>query len=145
MNYGLAMMRRGQYTEAELRFRESIRLSPYYNLAHINLGIVLASQGKIKEALDEHNEAVRIAPDDPRGYYWRGLFFSKQGDLGDAITDLQKSVSLATVPSQELEALAENLVKADRINEANEAIERGEALDPVRFRALRERLLFKSN
>jgi tetratricopeptide (TPR) repeat protein len=140
MNYGLVLMARGDYSEAEYRFREAIRLSPAYNLAHINLGIDLAAQGFTDEARAEYDLAVRLAANDPTGYYWRGLFFSKQGDLPGAIADLQKAASLATVPGRELEALADNLIRADRMQEAREAIERGAALDPNRFNALRERL-----
>jgi Tfp pilus assembly protein PilF len=140
MNYGLVLMGRGDYPEAEYRFRESARLSPSYNLAHINLGIVLGAQGYNDEARAEYDLAVRLAPNDPAGYYWRGLFLSKQGDLPGAIAELQKAASLATVPGRELEALADNLIRAGRMQEAREAIERGAALDPNRFNALRERL-----
>jgi tetratricopeptide (TPR) repeat protein len=140
MNYGLVLMGRGQYPEAESRFREAIRLSPYYNLAHINLGIVLAAQGQVENAREECDEAVRILPNDPVGYYWRGLFLSKQGNLTEAITDLQKAVALSTVPAKELEALADNLIRAGRMAEAREAIERGVALDPQTFEALREKV-----
>lgn len=140
MNYGLVLMARGDYSDAEYRFREAARLSPSYNLAHINLAIDLAAQGFTDEARAEYDLAVRLAANDPAGYYWRGLFLSKQGDLPGAIADLQKAASLATVPGRELEALADNLIRAGRMQEAREAIERGAALDPGRFNALRERL-----
>lgn len=140
MNYGLALMARGDYPGAEHRFREAGRLSPTYNLAHINLGIVLAAQGYKDEARAEYDQAVRLLPNDPAGYYWRGLFLSKQGDLDGAISDLQKAASLATVPGKELAALADNLIRAGRTQEAREAIERGAALDPGQFNPLRQRL-----
>jgi tetratricopeptide (TPR) repeat protein len=140
MNYGLVLMARGDYPEAEYRFRESGRLSPSYNAAHINLGIVLAAQGYNDEARSEYDLAVRLLPNDPSGYYWRGLFLTKQGDLNGAIADLQKAASLATVPGKELEALADNLIRAGRMQEAREAIERGSAVDPGMFNALRQKL-----
>ena len=141
MNYGLALMERGNYVEAEQRFRETVRLAPFWDRARINLGIVFAAQGKIKEAQPQYDEAVRLTPDSPDGYYWRGLFRSKQGDLAGAITDLQKAVALAHTPLKELQALADNLIRAGRTQEAREAIERGAVLDPQTFQSLRARLL----
>ena len=140
MNYGLALMARANYVEAEQRFRETVRLAPFWDRAHINLGIVLAAQGKTKEAQPQYDEAVRLAPDSPDGYYWRGLFRSKQGDLAGAIADLQKAVALAHAPLKELQALADNLIRAGRTQEAREAIERGSALDAEAFQTLRARL-----
>jgi Flp pilus assembly protein TadD len=78
MNYGLALMERAHYPEAEQRFREAVRLAPTYDYARINLGIVLAAQGKIKDARPEYDEAVRLIPNSPDGYYWRGLFFQNK-------------------------------------------------------------------
>jgi tetratricopeptide (TPR) repeat protein len=141
MNYGLALMERGNYVEAEQRFRETVRLAPFWDRARMNMGIVLAAQGKIKEAQPQYDEAVRLTPDSPDGYYWRGLFRSKQGDLAGAITDLQKAVALAHTPLKELQALADNLIRAGRTQEAREAIERGAVLDPQAFQSLRARLL----
>ena len=140
MNYGLVLMSRGHYPEAEARFREAVRLAPFYEAARINLGIVLAAQGAVEEARQQYDEAVRLAPNNSAPYYWRGLFLSKQGDTAGAITDLQKAVALAPTPNKELEALAVNLIKAGRIQEARAAIERGAAIEPERFNALRQKL-----
>jgi len=141
MNYGLALMERGQYAEAEQRFREAVRLAPFYDYARINLGIDLAAQGKIKEAQPQYDEAVRLTPNSPDGYYWRGLFRAKQGDLAGAIPDLQKAVALAHTPLRELQALADSLIRAGRTEEARAAIQRGSALDAKAFEPLRARLL----
>src|SRR5258705_2525550 len=140
MNYGLALMERAQYTEAEQRFREALRLAPFWDRARINLGIDLAAQGRFQEAQPQYDEAVRLTPNSPDGYYWRGLFHSKQGDLAGAITDFQKAVALAHTPARELQALADVLIRAGRLPEAREAIDRGAAFDPEMFRPLRTRL-----
>ena len=56
-----------------------------------------------------YDEAVRVQPDEPNGYYWRGLFLSKQGDTAGAIEDFKRAVERSTVPSRELQALAEKV------------------------------------
>jgi superkiller protein 3 len=67
-------------------------------------------------------------------------FLSKQGDLNNAIADLQKAVALAHTPARELEALANNLIAAGRLDEARTAIDKGAALDPEMFQPLRAKL-----
>jgi tetratricopeptide (TPR) repeat protein len=140
MNYGVELMSRAEYEGAERRFREAVRLAPFWNLAHINLAIDLAARGDLAEARRQYDEAVRVAPNDSAGYYWRGLFFSKQGDTAGAIEDLKIAVERSTVPSRELQALADNLLRAGRLQEAAAAIQRGAAIDPQGFQPLRQRL-----
>ena len=101
---------------------------------------MLAARGNVQAARPEYDEAVRLEPTESNGYYWRGLFLSAQGDVAGAIADLQNAGARATVPTRELEALANNLLRAGRVPEAREAVERGYALDPDRFRELRAKV-----
>lgn len=140
MNYGVQLMSRAEYESAERRFREAVRLAPLWNLAHINLAIDLGAGGDLAGARRQYDEAVRAAPHDPNSYYWRGLFLSKQGDTAGAIEDLKLAVERSTVPSRELQALADNLLRAGRVPEAATAIQRGAAIDPQGFQPLRQRL-----
>jgi Flp pilus assembly protein TadD len=139
MNYGLELMRIGRLEEAEVRFREAVRLAPFYNLAQINLGVALAARGAREDARRHYDEAVRLAPGDPASYYWRGLFLTAEGELEAAVADLRLAVERATVPAQELQALADALIRGGRLDEAAEAIARGAALDPEGFRLVEQR------
>jgi tetratricopeptide (TPR) repeat protein len=142
MNYGLALMRKGQYAEAEGCYRSSIRLAPYYALAYTNLGIVLAAQGKNADAAAQYDRAVELTPGDSTVFYWRGLFRARQADLPGAIQDFQSAVNLNPSAFKELAALSESLIRAGRAAEAQPLIRRGEALDPAGFD--RERTSFRS-
>ena len=87
MNYGVELMKVGKMSDAESRFRETVRLAPQYNFA-----------------------------------------------------DLQAAVAHSKVPARELKALAETLVRAGRMQEARQAVERGSALDPNLFGELRAKV-----
>ena len=127
-------------SDAESRFRETVRLAPQYNFARINLAIALAHRGDIQGARHEYDEAVRLEPNDTNSYYWRGLFLAEQGDLAGSVADLQAAVAHSIVPARELKALAETLVRAGRMQEARQAVERGSALDPNLFGELRAKV-----
>ena len=49
--------------EAELRYREAIRLNPRYKNAHLRLSTVLAAQGKFDGAKHHIAEVLRMDPD----------------------------------------------------------------------------------
>ena len=140
MNYGVQLMGRGEYEDAERRFREAVRLAPSWNLAHINLAIDLGARGDVAGARREYDEAIRVDPKDSNGYYWRGLFLSRQGDMAAAIGDLQQAIERSAMPTRELLALADNLLRAGRVPEAAAVIQRGAAIDPQGFLPLRQRL-----
>ena len=140
MNYGVELMKVGKMSDAESRFRETVRLAPQYNFARINLAIALAHRGDIQGARHEYDEAVRLEPNDTNSYYWRGLFLAEQGDLAGSVADLQAAVAHSIVPARELKALAETLVRAGRMQEARQAVERGSALDPNLFGELRAKV-----
>ena len=57
---GLISKRRGDYGEAEARYREVLQLDPSMAIAHNNLGNVLLARGESEEAADHYREAVRL-------------------------------------------------------------------------------------
>jgi tetratricopeptide (TPR) repeat protein len=133
MQYGLALMHRARYKEAEEQFRKTIALAPYWHYGHTNLGIVLAAQGNIEGAIAAYDDAVRYAGSDASPYYWRGRFRITRGDLAGAAADLQEAANRSAAPYVELAALAECLLHMGRQAEADAAIARGRPMDPAGF------------
>jgi protein O-mannosyl-transferase len=68
MNYGLALMQRGDLANAETQFAEALRLSPYYSYANINMAIVKQRQGNTAMADTLFERALRYAPADAESY-----------------------------------------------------------------------------
>lgn len=86
VDYGgssLAHMNLGMtYKDPNIRarfFREAIRMSPNYILAHMNLGLALIDLGRRNEGLTECLLAVYIDPDRAHTRYWMGKAYEKLG------------------------------------------------------------------
>lgn len=135
MNYGLALMRRAMYDQAESRFRQAISISPNYSYAHTNLGLVLSAKGDNAAAGASLDRAVACAPGDPGAYYWRGRTRAKLGDVPGAIADFQAAVERNSHPFNEGAALAAAYVRAGRPQEAQALRDRLATLDPAGFAA----------
>ncbi len=135
MNYGLALMRRGRYDEAEDRFRRALALTPNYSYVHSNLGILLAAKGDIAGSKLHHDKAVSLAPQEANPYYWRGRTRAKQGDTAGAVADFQAAVDRNPTPFNEAAALAAALTRAGRAGEAASVRSKYETTDPKGFLA----------
>lgn len=129
MNYGLALMRRGRYAEAEARFREAARLGPAYALAFTNLGIVLAAQGKDGEARTAFDRAVALTPASDAPYYWRARFRVSRSDRAGAIADLEAAAVRSAAPYREWAALGVLLRAEGRDADAAAYEQRAAAID----------------
>ena len=133
MNYGLALMRRGRYADAEARFREAVHLGPAYALAYTNLAIVLAAQGKDVDARSSFDDAVRLSPASDAPYFWRARFRATRGDRAGAIADLEAAAARSAAPFREWVALS-ILLRADgRDAEAAAYEQRAGAIDARGF------------
>ncbi|HWR98929.1 MAG TPA: tetratricopeptide repeat protein [Candidatus Methanoperedens sp.] len=61
-NLGTAWFERGDFAQAERRYREAIAINPGYATAHLNLANTLRESRREAEARDEFLEALRLAP-----------------------------------------------------------------------------------
>lgn len=104
MNYGVALMRRGDYGEAEEYFRKAMQYVPRYADLYVNLGIVEAATGKPDEARIDFEQAIMLNPGWPGAYYWYADFLKKQGHYDDAILYAKRALQLssADLPTRKL-------------------------------------------
>lgn len=61
---GVGLFGQKKYSEAEIAFREAVRLDPYNAAFHYNLGTSLNAQNKFDEAEKEIELACRLAPNE---------------------------------------------------------------------------------
>jgi protein O-mannosyl-transferase len=88
MNYGLALLSKGDYKGAEVQFTEALRLSPTYSYANINMAIVKEHLGDRVMADTLYQRAMRYAPNDAESYYYYALhlYNSDRAELAQKLT-----------------------------------------------------------
>ena len=93
MNYGLSLMAKGDYDNAEDYFIQAHEKSPYWYTVKINLAILYGAKGNKKKAENYFNQAINLnssAPD-PEYYYARYLF--KNNQYQKALSLVNKALS----------------------------------------------------
>lgn len=95
MNYGLALMRRGEFTGALEAYNKAMELTPTYAYLHINMGVLLNAMGKAKEAEQYYINAKNYSPNLPEAHYFYASYLFQQKRLNDAIVELKRTIQLS--------------------------------------------------
>jgi tetratricopeptide (TPR) repeat protein len=95
MNYGLTLMAKGDYAQAEKNFLKALNLNPHYATLHINLGVLNEATGKPVQAEQYFKKAISLQPGYPEGYFYYARFLNKQNRLEEAIENLTKTLNIA--------------------------------------------------
>jgi tetratricopeptide (TPR) repeat protein len=119
----------------------------------IVLGRIMSGAGRMADALEMFNEGVELAPDEGATYWWRGRFLFQMGNYDLALGDLSLAIELMPVSPQpyldraslymdvfgdfdlaradieEGRSLGEEPRDRDILDEADELLERLEALE----------------
>lgn len=67
MNYGLALMQRGDYVGAMRYYERAMAFVPNYPFLHTNIGICLASTGRFPEAIMHFRRSEELDPQNGYG------------------------------------------------------------------------------
>ncbi len=94
MNYGVALMSRGDYAGALDACERALPLAPEYTLLHVNLGVAYGAVGRGADAEREFLTAQRLAPDDWRTHLYYGAWLDGQGRAGEARREADRARAL---------------------------------------------------
>jgi len=94
MNYGVALMARGDYAGAVDACERALVLAPEYTLVHVNLGIGYAGVNRQTDAEREFLTAQRLAPDDWRTHLYYAQWLEREGRAGDAGREMDRARTL---------------------------------------------------
>jgi tetratricopeptide (TPR) repeat protein len=95
MSYGLVLMGKADYQNAEKYMIKALEFTPYYAYLHVNIGVLKEAMGQPAEAEKYFNQAVNYGSIYPTVYYFFGRFLKNQNRLPEAAEKLSKALALA--------------------------------------------------
>lgn len=100
MNYGLALMEKGQYPEAIEAYNQALKYVPDYAYLHINMGVVYNAINNQDKARYHFEKALQLRPDLPESNYFYANWLFGRGEVEKAKVLLQKTIRLAPAHQQ---------------------------------------------
>lgn len=94
LNIGNQAHQSGDYTHAEICFKEAVQLAPQDASLHYNLGNAQRELGRPKEAMKQFQRALQYAPNDADTHNNLGNVQRELGQLDAAIASYQKAFAL---------------------------------------------------
>ena len=95
MNYGLALMQKGDYTNAIICFQRTITIWPEYAYGYINMGIAKGILNDKVAAEANFKKSFELNPNVPEAYSYYAQFLMSAGRIDEAKTFLTKGLSLS--------------------------------------------------
>lgn len=104
---GVVLLDEGRHSEAEVAFRQAIRLDPEYVEAHYNLGVLLLHQSRWSEAEAEIRCVIEKSPNLSEAHNNLGVILKSRGAAETALSAFEQAVQLRPGNLQALSNLAE--------------------------------------
>ncbi|GAC1653122.1 MAG: hypothetical protein NVS9B15_13750 [Acidobacteriaceae bacterium] len=127
---GATAMKSGRPADAELAFREAVKLAPSLPDAHLDLGLVLGREGKLDEAIDSLKTALRLNPKIEGAHMFLGIFLHQTNRQDEARTALEQEIQLSPNNSEALMWLGMVELAAGRPEKAVGPFDRAAELQP---------------
>ncbi len=92
MNYGLALMAKGDYQNAEINYKKALELTPNYPTLYTNLGILNNAMGNKTEAEEFFKKSISLPTSNHISDYYYASFLSNHNRNSEAIEFLEKAL-----------------------------------------------------
>lgn len=89
---GMSALRKGNYPESEVAFRDVISLEPNNAQAYNLLGVVLGIQNRFDEAVESFKQSIRIKPGLTDSRIRLAELHQVKGELSEARTELERAL-----------------------------------------------------
>jgi protein O-mannosyl-transferase len=106
MNYGNALMTKGDIKGAISCYEKSLEIYPNYMYAHINMGIAKAFINEDVEAEKYFKRSTELDASNPEGYYHYGNFLLRKGRIEEGRAWLMRGLEISPEHAQIKAALA---------------------------------------
>jgi tetratricopeptide (TPR) repeat protein len=94
MNYGVALLQRGDYANALTQLEQATNWSPNYDFLEVNLGVVKGALGRTREAEAHFLRAIELTPQTNVGHLYYGKWLIEQQRYGEGVYYLERAVTL---------------------------------------------------
>lgn len=122
MNYGLALMTRGDYVGALNFYNRALQLNPNYHTLQINLGIVHSVLGNIEEGEKHFLRSIELRPDLAEPYLFYGRELVKRNKLNDVVALYEKGIGRGVKHQQLYHILLPIYLNRSQFDRAIEAL-----------------------
>ena len=95
MNYGLALMSKGDFTNAELYFKKSLTAMPNYAYVYENMAILKAAQKQYDTAETYFKQALQLGSGVPAIYYYYAKYLHDRNRNDEAVPLLKQAIQLS--------------------------------------------------
>ncbi len=95
MNYGLSLMKIGNYNEAEKYFLQALTMWSNYSFLYVNMGVLKEATGDKISAENYFKTAIQIGPTYPDTWFFYGKFLNDVHRNEEAIINLSKAIELS--------------------------------------------------
>jgi predicted O-linked N-acetylglucosamine transferase (SPINDLY family) len=127
----------GRFDEAEVRYREVLRLSPDHPRGHNGLGNAVGHLGRFAEAAAHYREALRLSPDSPEPHYNLARALYRLGEFADAASSCREALRLRPDDAEAHDHLGNILSMLGQVAEAERCYREALRLKPNYPEALR--------
>lgn len=139
--YGLLLLRRAHFAEAENHFRSAVQRSiwknpnPWNSEPYFCLGLALLYQGKEDEAFDAFYKSVWSAAQQEIGFYYLAAICCRRGQWGEALEHLERSLVKNAHNLKARGLRAQILFVMGRHEEARAQLAENQKIDPFDYRS----------
>jgi len=119
-NFGLTLMDKKLYKEAESEFRKELALNPNSTTALFNLGLLYYDQGKLKEAEESWRRIIAINPSESMVHNNLGLLYVKNNMSAQAEEEFKQELAVNPHSSRALFNLGLLYQKQSKLKEMEE-------------------------
>tara|TARA_R110002049_G_scaffold2750_2_gene21471 strand:+ start:260179 stop:262203 length:2025 start_codon:yes stop_codon:yes gene_type:complete len=129
-NLGRLLNDRGDYSEAEMHLRESIRIKPGFVDSVVNLAKAREGQGAFEDALNLYKEATEIEPEFAPAWNGLGAIHGIQGQHDRAEQSLTRAIEINPIYASAYSNLATVYAGQEKWDLAVEFYQKAIKLDP---------------
>ncbi len=130
LNYGEALLERGQVEEAIRQYQKALVIKPDFELAYLNIGVAFAKKGQTDHAIANYQKALSIEQNLPSAWLNMGNAYFRKGMPDKAIYYYETALSFKPDFAEAYCGLGAVMAGRGELGKAQQAFLRALNIDP---------------